>query len=87
MKLIPLSEPMGGDDTCCMQNEKCKQIVDTMSGCTAFRCPLMVEVGDDVEYAGKWHESCFLNNDDHTQAPLAKAAEPELMAIMNNATP
>ncbi len=27
-----------------------------------FRCPLVAEVEDEVEYVGPWYESCFDEN-------------------------
>lgn len=60
MKSIPLSEPMGGDHTCCVHDELCMKLIkDVDDRNIKFRCPLMVEVDDDVEYAGEWHESCI----------------------------
>lgn len=61
MKTIPLSEPMGGDCSCCVHGDQCKAIVDhgINDNNIQFRCPLTVEVDDDVEYAGEWHDSCF----------------------------
>ena len=60
MKTIPLSEPMGGCDSCCVHNNQCKEIINSMENSNIqFRCPLLVEVDDDIEYAGPWHESCF----------------------------
>ena len=60
MKLIPLSEVICGDSTSCTNGDTCKRIMDQMGLCS-FRCPLMAEVDDDVEYAGEWYDSCFLN--------------------------
>lgn len=62
MKIIPLSVPMGGDCTCCVHGDQCKAIADTTitEDTLRFRCPLTVQVDDDVHYAGDWHESCFV---------------------------
>ena len=65
MKTIPLSEPMGGDSSCCIHSELCEAIVKSIDNeHIKFRCPLVVEVDDDVEYPGVRHESCFEVNDD-----------------------
>ncbi len=60
MKTIPLSEPMGGDCSCCVHGEQCKDLIESIDNVKiSFRCPLTVEVDDDVKYAGDWHDSCF----------------------------
>ena len=57
-KSIPLSEPMGGDSSCCIHGEQCKELIDSVDNSEIqFRCPLTVEVGIDVEYDR--HISCF----------------------------
>lgn len=58
MKSIPLSVPMGGDSASCIHDDECREIVSTINSHIRFRCPLMVEVEDDVEFP-EWHESCF----------------------------
>ena len=61
IKNIPLSEAMGGDNSCCVHNAQCIELVKNIKNKNIkFRCPLMVEVDDDVEFAGEWHESCTL---------------------------
>ena len=58
-KSIPLSEPMGGESSCCIHSEQCRDLVESIRNQSiVFRCPLMIEVDDNVEYAGRWHESC-----------------------------
>jgi len=58
-KSIPLSEPMGGESSCCIHSEQCRDFVESIRNQQiTFRCPLMVVVDDNVEYAGEWHESC-----------------------------
>ena len=59
MKTIPLSEPMGGDCSCCVHDDQCKAIVESINDDIQFRCPLTIEVDDDIEYAGERHDSCF----------------------------
>ena len=59
-KRIPLSEPMGGDATCCTHSEQCRALAATCDdNRIQFRCPFTVEVGTDVTYAGEFHDSCF----------------------------
>jgi len=59
MKTIPLSEPMGGDSSCCIHDAQCKEFIKNIDNKDIiFRCPLVVTVDDDVEFAGGWHESC-----------------------------
>lgn len=70
MKRIPLSEPMGADHSCCKNDVHCIELVKNADGRNIkFRCPLMIEVEDDIEYAGEWHESCnFLQLNTHATA-------------------
>lgn len=59
-KMIPLSEPMGGDPTCCIHGEQCKDLFTSCENdLIKFRCPLMIEVDADVEYGGGNPDSCF----------------------------
>lgn len=62
MKTIPLSEPMGGDCSCCVHGDQCRDFVDSIDNVDiTFRCPLTIEVENDINYADHWHESCFDN--------------------------
>jgi 5'-3' exonuclease len=59
-KNIPLSEPMGGDASCCIHSEQCKQLIESLDNdMIQFRCPFMIEVRENLEYAGRPHNSCF----------------------------
>jgi len=59
-KSIPLSEPMGGDSSCCIHSEQCKELIESLDNDNIkFRCPFMIEVRENLEYAGGPHDSCF----------------------------
>ena len=59
-KRIPLSEPMGGDATCCVHSELCRILAKSCEDKKIqFRCPFIVEVNEDTSYAGEFHDSCF----------------------------
>jgi len=58
MKCVPLCDPMGGDASCCIHGEQCKELIDSVDNSEIqFRCPLTVEVEISVEYYR--HVSCF----------------------------
>lgn len=51
-KWTPLNEPMGNESECCRNAHHCKPFQDIAlkNKFIKFRCPLVVEVDEDVEF-------------------------------------